>query len=362
MPKQKVDGMHRREEAEAILRSAEVLEWSVDPYNRPIAGLCLVTHEAFSNISFTPTEVLPDAVRLTAILDLDETVWPHIAGIVDAVAEATGVPATMEDLINAGYTRKIPQWTGNAGVMAIHDQIQRGEHADFFPFVNQAWPEAVKTLEAIRFMGHGYSFLTARTPQLFAPTLRVLAWNGIAHDNRNGLIDAKAHPIPENGRLYCAMAPPEVVGVYKGEVIAQWVRNLRSAGIGGPIVMIDDLLYPFAGMMESGELVGISLAGPLNKNRPPFTGEHRVNSWDEIAWILMRLHREAVEKDPTPYRLFDCAPDFPDKLLVVSKAEAGAGEFRLENINTWRVVTKDEWRQDKERVYTQKRKLKSEFL
>ena len=295
-------------------------------------------------------EILPDHVRPVIIFDLDETVWEHVRHVVTAVSEATGIAVSWDEFLNYGHTRKIPVWKDNHGAMEIHDQIQRGEHPDFFPFVNRAWPKAIETIEAVYFMGHDFSFLTARSPKLFNATLRVMEWNNIPHDHQHALIDAKFHDRPSNGVLYCAHSVLSEVNQYKYEVVKQWLENLRNNGRKGPVVVIDDLLKPYQPLVECGDVVGISLAGPLNQNMPPYTRERRVSSWGEIGDLLMEIHRKAVAADPSPFRLFDCRPVIEDTLLVVSKAEAGNGEFTLEDIRHWGLVSAKRWHNDQPAV------------
>ncbi len=335
--------MHLRITAEEILNSDQVLSRDIDPWSRPIAGLKLITPEGNHTKSFTPMEILPDAVRPIIIFDLDDTVWEHIRHVVSAVSDATNIPITWEEFKQFGHTRKIPVWNDSPGAMAIHDQIQRGEHPDFFPFVNRAWPKAVETLEAVRLMGHDFSFLTARSPKLFDATLRVMKWNAIVHDHEQDPVDARSDEIPRKGILYCAYSELSDVHRYKFDVVKQWVSNVQGAGRNGPIVIIDDLLRPFQTLVESGEVVGISLAGPLNQHMPPYPNERRVASWQEIGEILMDIHRKALAADPSPFRLFDCRPMMEDTVLVVSKAEAGNGEFTLENIRHGGFVSAKRW-------------------
>lgn len=335
--------LHLRTTAEEILNAGHVLLHFVEPSARPIAGLRTFTHETNGPCGITPIEILPEEFRPTIIFDLDDTVWPHVRHVVTAVSEATRIPVPWEEFLQYGHTRKIPAWRDNPEVMEIHDQIQRGEHPKFFPFVNRAWSRAIETIEAVHFMGHDFSYLTARSPQLFNTTLRVMEWNNIPHDHQRDLVDAKTHEVPENGMLYCAHSELSDVNRYKFTVVKGWRDNLRDQGRSGPVVVIDDLMKPYQPLVESGEVVGISLAGPLNQNMVPCTNEHRVSSWDTIADILMGIHRQAVAADPAPFRLFDCRPDLPDTFLVAAKKETGNGEFLLTSVNHWGLVSVGKW-------------------
>ncbi|MBI5620647.1 hypothetical protein HY949_02640 [Candidatus Gottesmanbacteria bacterium] len=336
--------------AEEILSTDQVLLRDVDPWTRPIAGLRLIAHEGESAYAFTPREILSDQVRPIIIFDLDDTVWEHVRHVVTAVSEATGIHVSWEEFLHYGHTRKIPAWKDSPNAMEKHDQIQQGEHMDYFPFVNRAWPQAHDTIEAVYFMGHDFSFLTARSPKLFRATLRVLEWNDIPHDHQHALIDAKFHDYPQSGVLYCAHSALADVNQYKYEVVKQWLGNLWNNGRKGSVVVIDDLLKSYQPLVESGDVVGISLAGPLNQNMPPYTRELRVSSWEEIGDLLMEIHRQAVAKDPSLFRLFDCRPMMEDTLLVASKNETSNGEFALEDICHWAFVSVKRWQENQSEV------------
>ena len=342
--------LHLRTTAEHILTTDQVILRYIDPRSRPIAGLKVITHEGGSTQEYTPMEILPDQVRPVIIFDLDETVWEHVRHVVTAVSEATGIHVSWDEFLKHGHTRKIPAWKDSAKAMEIHDEIQQGEHPDFFPFVNRAWPKAIETIEAVYFMGHDFSFLTARSPKLFNTTLRVMEWNDIPHDHQHAIVDAKSHGIPVHGLLYCAHSSLSEVNQYKYEVVKQWLGNLRNNGRKGPVVVIDDLLKPYQPLVESGDVVGISLNGPLNQNMLPYPRERRVCSWEEIGDLLKEIHRQAVALDPSPFRLFDCRPHMTNTFLVVAKAEAGVGEFSLERVGHWGFVSVDRWREDQSGV------------
>lgn len=342
--------LHLRTTAEGILNADHVLLHFVEPSARPIAGLREFTHEVNGPCGITPIEILPEELRPTVIFDLDDTVWEHVRHVVTAVSEATGIHVPWNVFLQYGHTRKIPAWRDNAEAMAIHDQIQRGEHPDFFPFVNRAWSRAIETIEAVRFMGHDFSFLTARSPMLFKTTLRVMEWNNIPHDHQRDLVDAKTHDSPQYGVLYCAHSELSDVNQYKLEVVKRWRDNLRDQGRSGPVVVIDDLMKPYQPLVESGDVVGISLAGPLNQKMVPCTNERRVSSWDEIGNMLMDIHRQAVAADPTPFRLFDCCMDLPGTFLVAAKKETGNGEFSLTSVDHWGLVPVEKWQGDPSEV------------
>lgn len=336
---------HLRTTAEQILNGCEVLLHYVDPRRRPVAGLRAFVHEDNPS-SVSPMEILPDQVRPAIIFDLDDTMWEHVRHVVTAVSEATGIPVTWEEFLKYGHTRKIPVWRDNPEAMAIHDQIQQGAHPNFFPFVNRAWPRAIETVEAVDRMGHDFCYLTARSPQLFGATLRAMEWNSIPHDHQRNLVDAKTHEVPENGMLYCAHTGLSDVNQYKLDVVNGWRNNLRRKGRNGLVVVVDDLLKPYQPLVESGDVVGIALSGPLNQNMAPCINERRVSSWDQIGEILMDIHSQAVAADSAPFRLFDCRMDLPGTFLVAAKKETGNGEFLLTSVNHWGLVPVEKWQGD----------------
>lgn len=345
------NGHHLRSFAEGVLNSTYVRERVRNPYDMPIAGLRAFAHETIAGQDFTPREILPEAVTPTLIFDLDDTVWRHVPHVVKAVSEATGIHVTMEEFDKWGHTRKIPAWKDNPQAMEIHDQIQRGEHPDYFPFVNPAMEHAVETIEAVQLMGHEYSFLTARSPHLFKQTLRALQWNDIPHNHNNyELVDARLHALPQKGLLYCANTGLTHVNEYKVEVVRAWHQAMQSSGRNGRLIVIDDLLAPFVPLLEEGIIAGISMKGPLNNRLPVFANECRVDSWTQISEILMRVHEEALARDPSPYRLFDVGQVLPNTLLVVDKTESGMSTFSMGDVVHAGLVKTEEWSEDRRHV------------
>lgn len=342
------EGLHLRSIAESILSSGEIIPRFFDPRILQIAGLRVVTPQTDTQEPLTPREILPEEYRPVVIYDLDDSVWPHVVHVVRAVSEASGIPITMEEFRRYGHTRKVPQWANNPGIIKIQDDIQFDKHPVYFPFVNQAWPEAVATIQANDFMGHNFCFLTARQPQLFETTLKVMRWNGIPHNHQSTNVDAlTAHPVPQDRQLYCAQKLDDVNG-YKLAVVQHWLTQLRALGWKGTMVIVDDLLKPFQSLVESGEVLGISLHGDLNANFPPYVGEIRESSWKGIAQRLMEIHRKAVAEDPNPYRVFTLDSTLPNSLLVVDKREAGAGEFTLDRISNHAFIPLEYWQNDRQ--------------
>jgi hypothetical protein len=284
---------------------------------------------------------LPEAHRPEVIFDLDDTAWSHVPTLVAALSDALG-----EDLFPAFYiyrhTRNIPQVQQH---MDLHDEIQRGNHPTYFPFVNYAHEFAPSTIQAVQHMGHQYTFLTARMPHLYDVTVRALQWNGIHPAEAPVAADAITHEIPRQGLVYCAHVEPSQASAYKAAVVNQWLDNMRSREWKGELVIVDDMIHPFAELLASGKATGLALVGPLNESTAPVAGERRMRSWYDIAQELKQVQERALASADLPVRLFDCGPEEPDALLVVAKEEAGLGEFRLDELpsSSYLLVTKGEW-------------------
>lgn len=344
------EGLHLRSVADSILKSGELISRHFDPRTLPITGLRIVTPQVNTQEPFTPKEVLSEEYRPVIIYDLDDSIWPHVVHVVRAIGEASGLPITMEEFRLYGHTRKVPQWADNPEITKIQDDIQFDKHPIYFPFVNRAWTEAVATIQANELMGHNFSFLTARQPALFETTLKVMRWNGIPHNNQSVNIDAlTAHPTPQDKQLYCAQSLNDVNG-YKLAVVKQWLTQLRSSGWKGTMIVIDDLLKPFQSLVESQQVLGISLHGDLNANFPPYNGEDREVSWEGISQKLMEVHRQAVADDPNPYRVFVLNSVLPDSLLVVDKRETGVGEFNLDRISNQVFISLQDWQNNRQQA------------
>lgn len=195
-------------------------------------------------------------------------------------------------------------------------------------------------------MGHDFCYLTARQAKLFEVTLRVMDWNGIPHNGQSTNVDAMTtHPVPKHKELYCAQSLADVNG-YKLTVVKQWLSRLRDQGWKGTMVIVDDLLKPFKPLVQSRQVLGISLHGDLNANFPPYEGEDRESSWEGISQRLMEIHRQAVSADPSPYRVFALDPSSSSALLVVNKGEAGVGEFTLDKVPNYTFIPSGQGRDD----------------
>lgn len=341
--------LHLRATTQKILESEGKLSYLDDPPSLPIAGLRTFEHQG---LTITPQEILSSDYRPLLVLDLDESIWPHVEFVIKSVSEASGVPASMEDLKKSGYSTKIPQWKDNSRVMATHDQIVGGNHPIYFPYVNKAFPEAVKVIKANAQMGHQYCYLTGRPAGLFTTTLRTLEWNDLPHDHRALPVDARTHSLPLPGYLYCSQVGLSKINDYKKEVTTQWINNLKKSDWKGKLIIIDDLLKPFRQLIESDEIIGISLQGYHNLNMLPYQGEIRFTSWVDIGQSLMEIHQQAIKSDPIPWRIFDCSPILSKKLLIVSKKEAGSGQFPLDEINSV-LVSRQQWQQNQKAVLSQ---------
>lgn len=338
--------LHLRTTAESILNSGAIVPRFYDPYSLPIAGLRVITHETGTQELFTPREVIPEEYRPIVIFDLDDSVWPHVVHVVRAISEASGLPIAMEEFRHYGHTRKVPLWANDTAIPKIQDEIQFGKHPIYFPFVNPAWPEAVATIQANDRMGHTFCYLTARQPELFETTVKVMRWNGMPHNHQSTNTDALTMcPVPQDKELYCVHGLNDVNG-YKLAVVKQWLSQLRTIGWKGTMVVVDDLLKPFQSLVESREILGISLHGDLNANFPPYDGEIREGSWNGISQRLMEVHKQAVAADPNPYRAFTLDSMVPGTLLVVDKREAGVGEFILDTISNYAFVPAENWQND----------------
>jgi hypothetical protein len=325
------DNLHLRKNAERILHSTHRLDRKLDPRLLPIAGLrsaILTEQEVTKEVTFR--EVLNPIYRPVVIFDLDDIVWPHAPDLLRAISHVTGVGATDEDLQTYGHTRRIPQWQ-TPGIDAIQDEIQANRHPDVNPFVNRAYQRAVETIHAVHAMGHLYTYFTGRMSEMFATTKRVIEWNGLPIDPLTQHVDARTHPEPKRGYLYCSWVDPKHVDEYKNTVMNSWLRNLRSAGWRGRMIIVDDTPKAFKNEIENGDVVAIALDGPLNHNYFPFQNEIRVADWDKISEFLAHYHGKALIEDPSPVRIFDCR-ELPDTQLVVQKDASGVGYFKLEDL------------------------------
>jgi hypothetical protein len=320
-----------RENSDRILKSDEVLNRGINPEKLPIAGLRSFTfRENEQYITVYPKEILHEDYRPVIIVDLDETCWPHAVDYLKTISYASGVPATEKDLLDYGFSTNIPQLKVPE-VMAIHYQIQKNEHPLVNPFVNKAHQGAVETMHALYKMGATCSYFTSRLFHLHPVTRRTLEWNGLPYNADMEVVDPLTHREPLHGYLYCT--PPNSVSEYKKVVLNQWRKNLKEDGWKGSMILIDDTPKDFKVEIESGEIISISLKGPLNVKKYPYINEFRVDSWDEIATILGAYHQEAVEKSPGSFRIFDLGQEAHGARLYVRKDAAGTGYFKIENLH-----------------------------
>lgn len=331
--KQEADGnFHLRKINECILHSTDQIDRHLNPKLLPIAGprSAVLTEQGVKK-ELTFREILSPFYRPVVIFDLDDIVWPHAPDLLRAISYVTGVEATEDDLKKYGHTRKIPQWQTDE-IDRIQDAIQANRHPDVNPFVHRAHQRAVETVHAAHSMGHLYIYFTGRMSEMFATTKRVIEWNGLPFDPLTQDVDARTHPEPKQGYLYCSGVDPKHVDEYKNTVVNSWLRNLRSAGWCGRMIIVDDTPKPFKDEIEKGDVVSIALDGPLNHNFEPFRNEIRVDDWDKISEFLAHYHGKALIEDRSPFRIFDCGPELPDMQLKVQKDASGLGYFKLEDL------------------------------
>jgi len=311
----------------------------IDPLSLPIAGLRTIrTDSAYPGFDSVPREILPFEYQPRSVFDLDEIVWRHIKEVVHGVGKATGKPITMDHYRSFGNTRRIPEWKDDPGIMEIHDAIVEGRHPDFFPYINEAFPDAVRTVLATERMGYGFVYQTSRPPGVIGATLRGMEWNQLPlNTKQKNRIDPFSDPDMKNGTVYCGDGLPMVVGRMrepKRDVVEYWLKNLREQGWKGQMVVVDDLQGPFEQLLKNRDIVGIALQGDVNASRKHVPGEIRVDSWRLIGEILMDIHKRAVAMNPSPYRIFE----HQGRRLLVDKKAAGVGIFSLCTIPT------DAWR------------------
>ena len=324
--------LYLREYADRIVNSNEVIDRGINPEDLKIPGLRKFTFsENGQDITVYPREILNKDYRPFVIVDLDETIWPHAKGYLTTMSFASGVHATIQDLIEYGFSTNIPELR-ESWVMEIHNQIQRNEHPLVNPFVNKAFQSAVEIMHALHKMGITYSYFTSRSLQhLYTVTHRGLEWNGLPLDKDAKAVDPQTHREPKNGYLYCT--PAGSVYEYKKVVLKKWIKNMREARWRGRLILVDDTPKGLKTEIEKEEIISISLKGLLNVKLNPSTNEYRVGSWDEIATVLGAYHQEAVEKSPGSFRIFDLGPEAHGARLYVRKDVAGTGYFRIENLH-----------------------------
>jgi len=332
--------LHKRSVAENLLDNPPHFP-AIDPETLPIAGLKSFEHQG--NLIY-PQEILPPADQPFIILDLDDTVWPQVKYLIRAISEASGVPVSMEDFRPIGHTRKIPQWQ-TPEITDIHDQMEIGNHPDFLPHVSHAFPEAILTINALKQMGHQFSYLTSRSPELFSITYKVLQLNQLPVSPMNEPINPLSHSYPHYQLLYNSDKNFPSGTDYKYEVVTQWLQNLKANGWQGQMVVIDDLLKAFQSHIDSENIIGISLNGPLNEHTQPYNKEIRLDSWTQISQIIMSLHQRTLENSSSPDRIFSLDEASPNTILVVSKNQAGCNHFNLCQ-TPHQLVDKNNWLAD----------------
>jgi len=330
--KEACDNSFLRKDVEERLRPGNQLDRHLDPQLLPIAGLrTAIMTEQGETKKVVFRELLSPYYRPVVIFDLDDTVWSHAVDLVKAISYASGVEVTEEDLRACGHTLHIPKLQ-TPEIAELQKVIQDNKHPDVNPFANRAHQRAVETVHAAHAMGHLYAYLTGRKSEKYAITKRSLEWNGLPFDPSTEDVDARTHAEPKMGYLYCSRVEIADADAYKNTVVNSWLRNLRSAGWLGNMIIVDDTPKAFKNEIENGDVIAIAPDGPLNHIRPPLKNEIRVDSWYQISEFLAHYHGQALIKDPSPVRVFDCGSQFPDLQLMVRKDASGPGYFKLKDL------------------------------
>lgn len=295
------------------------------------------------------TEHIDPAWRTQYVFDIDNTVSDHGGPLLASIGAATGIHVSRERFLEFGYTTLIPEWQ-TPEMKAIHDRVVRGDDAEHFPYVNDAYPGAPETLITLARSGNGFSYLTARPARLFAPTMRELTRNRIVLEMPALTEPASDSPMPIDGRVYFAPMTEASTGPWKTGVVTGWLTRMRESGWQGRMVVVDDRLEPFHHLMETHVLTGIALHGMFNETVNPHSGEIRVRSWDDLAAMFAKEHERLLTAMPHPYRTFTLDGD-PDHVLILDKKEAGVGmKPDLSGIRHAAYVPIEAWRQSKRDV------------
>lgn len=299
----------------------------LDADQLPIAGLKKLSVN--KNV-YSPIEIINEKYKPLVVIDLDETIWPHIETFLKAVSLASGVPANIDDLIKFHLTVNIPQWK-NKDILKIHDLIYSGNHNTYTPYVNEAYQEAIEAVWAIKHMGHHFCYLTGRPSTTYELTKKTLNWNKLPVVNKK-MIDPITHKIPEDNYLYCSHVSLQNTGTNKAKIVENWMNNLREQGWEGELVIIDDMLQPFYDLLDNEKVTGISIEGVLNKHQKKHKKELRVSNWLEISDFFYKKHKEVLNADKDLYRYFDLRR-VNSRVLKIPKAVCGNEKFSFEDLS-----------------------------
>ena len=219
------------------------------------------------------------------ILDLDDSLWPHVKHLVKAISSASNTPITMDHFRSIGHTRKIPEWQ-TPEISNIHDAILSNRHPKYLPYVNFAYQNALNTIAALKQLNCHLAYLTSRPLETYDLTLKTLKLNSLPHIQPQSLPDALSDPTPQPDHLYCTPFHLPSGTQYKRAAVDRWLINLYQTGSKKLMVIIDDLLKPFRDIIDKQTIYGISLANDLNHHTQPYDHEIRCNNWIEINQYL----------------------------------------------------------------------------
>jgi len=222
------------------------------------------------------------------ILDLDDTVWPHVKHLVKAISKASNVPIDMDYYREIGHTRKIPEWQTEK-ISIIHDQILLNEHPDYLPMVNLAYQDALNTITALKQLNCRLVYLTSRPLETYDLTLKTLALNSLPYAQTKIPPNALQDLTPRADHLYCSPFNVPSGTQYKQTVLNRWLINLDQQDWQNPLIIIDDLLKPFQAIIDQKTVYGISLAGDVNSHARPYLNEVRFPSWSKISQHLFTI-------------------------------------------------------------------------
>lgn len=238
------------------------------------------------------------------ILDLDDTVWPHVEHLVKALSEASEIPIDMDYYRSIGHTRKIPEWQ-TSEINTIHDQILLNTHPEYLPLVNLAHQDALDLITALKALNCRLVYLTARTQETYNLTLKTLALNSLPHADSIEPTNALMDSTPQSDHLYCSPFDLPSGTQYKRTVVDRWLINLRQQNWQGPLIIIDDLLKPFRNIIDQETVFGISLEGNVNHHTQTYPNEDRLQSWTEISNYLFTILSQHQDANQTVIGL-DC--------------------------------------------------------
>ncbi len=230
----------------------------------------------------------PDQHQPVVILDLDDTVWPHVKHLVKAISKASNTPISMDYFRSIGHTRKIPTWQ-TPEITTLHNQILLNQHSDYLPSVNIANQDALNTITALKNLNCRLVYLTARPLEIYHLTLKTLFQNSLPYHFTPEPPDALNHSTPQPNHLYCSPFNLPSGTKYKQTVISRWLINLNQQDSTKPLIIIDDLLKPFKNFIDQQKVFGFSLKNDLNHHTEPYSNEIRLSSWPEINQHLLPI-------------------------------------------------------------------------